>query len=336
MSTVRKSVRQTSVSVDDATRSKPIALQAEELALLTMTDSYLAELSRGLVTVRPGRELLVRKVRIGETTEASASSKTLQLVLVHGTCGTQAQYDFLLTALSTQVLDFNRNAQENVSLECLLYDCLGCGESAASTDMSDYARVQSCADLQALVDTETDPNLPLIFIGHSYGPNLFLNLTKPLPNAIGFVFLGSAIRTPSLPHLDGGHSIFRLPLLVLDCLQPSLNKAFVQQAVHPLNTEIQQLSSDECNHNSMFIAKAYHTQTQWTPPEQLVQVTNDKACLVIHGEDDLIIPIAAAQELANLVNAPMHAVSVASHLVMMEQPDKVASILWRFLRETCI
>ena len=292
---------------------------------------------RGLVAVRPGRSLLVRKVRLGNAISVP-STKTLQLVLVHGTCGTQAQYDFLLASLSIQVQELNETANERkVSLECLLYDCLGCGESAVSTNLMDYTRDESCADLQALVATHTDPKLPLIFVGHSYGPNLFLNLAEPaLPNVMAYVFLGSAVRTPSLPHPDGGHSIFCLPLFLLKCLQPSLNKAFVQQAVHPRNTKIQQLSLDECQHNVMGIAKAYHTQTQWTRPDRVLQVTHDKPCLVIHGEDDLIIPICAAQELANLLEAPLFAVSVASHLVMMEQPDEVASILWRFLLDKCL
>jgi pimeloyl-ACP methyl ester carboxylesterase len=67
-----------------------------------------------------------------------------------------------------------------------------------------------------------------------------------------------------------------------------------------------------------------------------VQVTRNKPCLVIHGQDDQILPIAAAQELANLVNAPLQDISVASHLLMMEQPDKVASILLEFIVEKCI
>jgi pimeloyl-ACP methyl ester carboxylesterase len=299
--------------------------------MTTRLDEHFA----GLVTVRPGRTLFVRKVRIGGEKQ-SLPSKTLQLVLVHGTCGTQEQYDRLLMSLSEQMKHSSNTNSYGLKLKCLLYDWMGCGQSPILRHQGDYAREETCQDLQALIATETDSTLPILFIGHSYGPNIFLNLSTPLPNVVGYVFLGSAARTPSLLHPDGGHPIFRLPLFILRCLQPSLNKAFVQQAVHPQNVEIMQLSSNECNHNDMFMAKAYHTQSRWTSTEQVVQVTRNKPCLVIHGQDDQILPIAAAQELANLVNAPLQDISVASHLLMMEQPDKVASILLEFIVEKCI
>ncbi|GKY97019.1 hypothetical protein MPSEU_000660700 [Mayamaea pseudoterrestris] len=301
--------------------------------------SAFEETFTGIVNVRPGRELFVRKVRIGRGeschTETAPAKKILQVVFVHGTCATQAQYEYLLASVAK--MSQSESKYSGIQLDCLLYDLLACGQSPMSRRYSDYARSETCQDLQALLAAHTDPNLPILFIGHSYGPTIFLYLdSKSLANVLGYVFIGSAVRTPSFSRQDGGHQIFVLPLFILRCLQKSLNKAFVKQAVHPDNIEIQQLSLDECFHNDMFMAKAYHTQSRWTTPEQAVKVIKNKPCLVIHGADDGIISITAAQELANLLKTPLHDVAMASHLVMMEQPDKVASLILDFIVDKCI
>lgn len=111
-----------------------------------------------------------------------------------------------------------------------------------------------------------------------------------------------------------------------------MSKAFVKQAVHPNNKETQELSASECNHNDMFMVKAYHCSTRWVSTEVAARALDSKPCLVIHGHDDQIIPLHAGQELANLLQSPLVVIDEASHLVMMEQPRRVALKVLEFIK----
>ena len=286
--------------------------------------AHVKDMFAGLVAVTPERWLYVRKVSIVGS-KGRGNKRTIQLVFVHGLCGTQSQFDMLLSVLSAEL----SSHLPSFDFDCILYDWMGCGQSHSSAKWSDYSQNETCADLQVILATQTDTSKPTVMIGHSYGPSMFLHIKSP--NVIGYVFLSSAVRTPSLMHLDGGHPIFQLPVFLLQCLQSTLNRAFVKDAVHPDNTCVREMALLECKSNDMFMAKAYHSQTRWTTQQQLLNKVKKTPCLIIHGVDDKIISIAAGQELANLVQAKLHPISKASHLVMMEQPTEVAALLLDFL-----
>lgn len=80
---------------------------------------------------------------------------------------------------------------------------------------------------------------------------------------------------------------------------------------------------------------------------------------MVHGADDVIIPVAAGRSLATSLSTisstqqSEHAseesaaatsskvvdfvtVERARHLVMMEQPEEVARAIWKFLRPLCV
>lgn len=151
----------------------------------------------GLIPVRTGRELFVRKVRLfyeGDHNKRKSigSPPKLQVVFIHGLCGTQSQFDPQLDELWEALSEKIRS--ESLLLDCLLYDWMGCGESPVSSVWKDYSRDETCSDLQALLTAHTDRSVPLLFVGHSYGPNIVLNLNSSmLLNAMGYVFIGSGV-----------------------------------------------------------------------------------------------------------------------------------------------
>jgi pimeloyl-ACP methyl ester carboxylesterase len=345
-----------------------------------------------LETVRPGRSLFVRKVRVGNVTGTNTNitnaedTTTLQIVCVHGTCASEQQYHSMLEALHQLILadtgseltydyDTNNESAHNVSMQCLLPDLLGCGQSppAAADSLSKnkdknmdnaYSNEAIMADLTALMETHVDPNLPVVMMGHSYACNVILPMLlsreKKNPmfqNLTACIFLSSAVRCPENPNLDGGHWMMRSPYvpdMLLNYLQPSMTNAFVEMAVHPDHTALRAQVKEASNGNSMKTARAYHRNHKWYAPEVF---DLGVPILVVHGAEDAIIPVAAGRSLAQSLSSVSSAdqtahlseqqwlptsnvefvtVERAKHLVMMEQPDEVARAVWKFLRPLCV
>lgn len=318
----------------------------------------LQEVRAGLETVRPGRKLFVRQVCLrqradddSDSTSGAAAAAALRIVFVHGTCATERQFQLLLDAMDRQICARNAGTEKDLStltsIHCLLYDLVGCGQSPPFIDIPGnqwdaYATEESMADMLALLEkycVGDDKKLPTILLGHSYGPNLFLRLLEKhtrLPTLIdlqGIILMSTAVRCPHLTQPDGGHVIMRLPIVVLNCLKSFLTEAFIRMAVHPSHGELQQAVRQDSNSNSMQVAKAYHRHMIWAPTSVLQTTFMKQApVLIVHGVDDGIISVQCAHYLANqLPQSQFVSVDHASHLIMMEEPERAASSVLEFL-----
>lgn len=269
----------------------------------------------GLVEVRPPRrQLYVRNQRLG------TNEPKLQLLFVHGLLSTEVWWQPVIEKL-------------DVDASCLAYDMLGCGQSSKTEDQWEaYSNKENQQDLLCLIERFTSPELPLVIIGHSYGPSIVLPVLDKIPNLTAFVFLSSAVRTPGLVLPDGGHPLMRLPVPVLQCLQPALSKAFVEAAVHPENVDVRLESERHNKGDNLYIAKAYHRQTKWASVQDLDNCQKIPT-LVLHAADDAVIPIQAGQELANsLADSRFVILKRSRHLTMLEEPEVVANEMSTFLR----
>jgi pimeloyl-ACP methyl ester carboxylesterase len=271
----------------------------------------------GLETIRPGRNLHCRRQHLG-------SSKPLaNLVFVHGTCASSAQYDRLLEALD----------DGSISCNCFLYDAIGCGKSPIDQEWKAYHTDESVKDLEAILDDEK--SLPTILIGHSYAPTIFmryLHRKQSNNNIKGCILLSTAIHGGPLRVPDGGHPVFRLPVFILECVQPSLTKSFLQLAYHPnCDPALLEAAKDANNSNSMFVAKAYHRHHQFATVEE-AKALQHLPVLILHGQDDGIVPVeGGGQHVADVVQTNCVVISGASHQVMEERPKEVAEAMSRFL-----
>ena len=174
----------------------------------------------GLVEVRPGRILFHRTEILGSST----APPKLQMVLLHGTCASSSQYNSLLQALSGILEE---------SVVCHLFDSISCGKSPQVREWEAYHTDQAVLDLAAIMEKQVDTSLPTLIIGHSYAPTIIIRCFSRhgIPTNIkGCMFLSSGISGPMNPIPDGGHPIFRLPVVILQCLQPSLTKSFLKLA----------------------------------------------------------------------------------------------------------
>ena len=277
-----------------------------------------------LIEVRPGRILFHRS----ETLGSSTSPPKMQMLLLHGTCASSSQYNSLLQALSGILEE---------SIICHRFDAISCGNSPLVQEWEAYHTDQAVLDLAAITEKEIDTSLPTVIIGHSYAPTTIIRFfhRHGIPsNMKGCIFLSSGISGPVNPIPDGGHPIFRLPVVILRCLQPSLTKSFLKLAYHPKTSQTLIEEASKSNHgNDMYMVKAYHRHHQWATNEECTAL-HGVPVLIIHGKDDKILPLEAGMHLADVVHATrIITVDEASHQVMEEKQVDVAQHIVTFIAE---
>ena len=293
----------------------------------------VSEKTAQLMEARQGRNFFIRKVLIGSAWQ----NPSLTLVALHGTCATQSQYNLVLMALDEPL------SNAGVSIVCWLYDNVGCGQSPVLDEWDAYSNEEFADDLRAILMNITFKDeyldLPVVLMGHSYSPTIVLEmLNRGLPvdnlNLAGFVFVGSAIRAQSnaLKMEDGGHPIMKLPVFILNCLQNMLSESFLQLALcKDCPADLRERCRQQNNANGMAMAKATHRHHKWATSEDLKSLLNIPV-LVIHGTEDGILSPQCSEEIAKeLPNASLILIEKASHLVMLEQPTKMANALSDFL-----
>mmetsp|Transcript_17483 Transcript_17483/g.29036 ORF Transcript_17483/g.29036 Transcript_17483/m.29036 type:complete len:293 (-) Transcript_17483:2985-3863(-) len=283
-----------------------------------------------LIEIRPGRTIYYRnELLTGPNKQPTAP--TFQLVFLHGTCASSLQYDGLLRSLASGL-------PAGTVLDCHLYDAISCGKSPLLKDWEAYHTDQSVLDLKAIVDTKLDKSIPTIFVGHSYAPSVIIRYlhSHGVPsNAKGCIFLSSAMAGDLNPIPNGGHPIFMLPVFLLQCLQPSMTKSFVELAYHPnTSADLIQAANESNSGNDMYMAKAHHTHHLWITSDECASLHEKVAILVLHGKQDRILPADAGQCLADSVKAKRFVeVEETSHQVMEEKPAEVARHILDLLKE---
>ena len=290
-----------------------------------------------LRAVRPGRTLFVRKVVLG----SPSSNPALNMLAVHGTCATQTQYTPVLEALDGP-LD-----KANLSVAVWLYDNVGCGLTPELPEWDAYSNENFALDLRAiLVDMvlkDDKDRRPCVLMGHSYAPTILLEMLNQSPSIdhfqlSGFIFVGSAVRSLTKDQKDtlmsdGGHPIMRLPVFILNCLQPILSKSFLDMALCPdCDPALREKCNQENQSGSMWFAKATHRHHKWATTNDIL-VLEKVPILILHGAEDAVISPQSSQVIsAALPQSELVFVEKASHLVMLEQPEKMAAEIFDFLK----
>lgn len=214
------------------------------------------------------------------------------------------------------------------------YDWLGCGRSAKPEDWKAYDCDELLEDLAAVHDQfcTKSGSASSFIVGHSYGVHLVCQLALRLQTSghtpTGLILMGGALTVPE------GHPIFRLPVRLLDRLQPSLTTSFLRLALAPgADPELVADQEAACNSNPMYMCKAYYRQMRNADAHGISRLT--APTLVIHGEVDGVLPVAGAVALAKAIPTAGEPVIVpaASHNVMLEQPAEVARHIARFIAE---
>lgn len=340
--------------IDDALPVNTVKTSCRELkeGRLDLITNELSE----IIEYRKGRKIHQRTITLSPSFITSnkdtennlrRASTLIQILYVHGLCAGSFQYNSLVDAIGNQLLQQQTDVENNMLLgiQNTLFDALGFGGSSSHDplDWNAYSEEESAKDLKYIFQCLAHKG-PTYIIAHSYGVSQVLRLIcelsssnnnnkTSLDNLSGIICLSGAIMGGVKPDIciNRGLPIFGLPVFALKLLQPELSAKFVQQAYYPSSpTKLKDSAWEYHSNSNMNIIKAYHRQTNWATiyDAALVMVKS----LVIHGEDDLVVPLQCGKHLAtSLINSNFVVVPETRHQVFEEKPEFVAKKIIAFI-----
>lgn len=295
-----------------------------------MIQEVLAE----IIEVRPGRRIFCRHWVLGDEgiSATQTCTNTINLVCVHGTAASQEQFLPLWKALNDLM-----TPSDKIRIHCLSFDAIGCGNSPKLKEELAYQDSEHVNDLEALTKKYLDLQFKTFFLGHSYGPTwIFKYLQQRRKKQQDFmapvILIGSGLRCDELK--VGGPALFRLPVFILNCLQPLLSSSFMKIGfsswTHKNNPKLISEALKGNNQNDMQVCSYYYRAHAW-----LSEVENVKSrpALILHGVEDGVVPLKCGQQLANHLKTSLVSIENASHMVHLEQTNEVAKHVWSFLQK---
>lgn len=199
-------------------------------------------------------------------------------------------------------------------------------------------------DLEFVLRSLLACSVPLFIVAHSYATSQVIKLvTTKLEEAErlhirGAVFIGGALKdcpdsTVRMKSKDGGLALFYLPHYLLQMLQPTMSKSFVESAFHPnfTNETVKSNALRLCNNNSMRICQAFYQQKRYATSDDAKKFTIPT--LVLHGQDDQILPKIGGEHLASSLPCCVDFLTFpdTSHQVFEEEPALVGDAIFQFI-----
>ncbi|XP_005534024.1 PREDICTED: abhydrolase domain-containing protein 8 [Pseudopodoces humilis] len=170
-----------------------------------------------------------------------------------------------------------------------------------------------------------------ILVGHSYGVSFCTFLAHEYPELVHKVIMinggGPTALEPSLC------SIFNLPPCVLHCLAPCLAWSFLRAGFARQGAKEKQLLKEGNAFNvSSFVLRATMSGQYWPEGDELYHAELAVPVLLVHGMHDKFVPVEEDQRMAEiLLIAFLKVIDEGSHMVMLECPDTVNTLLHEFV-----
>ncbi|XP_027025847.1 protein ABHD8 [Tachysurus fulvidraco] len=169
-----------------------------------------------------------------------------------------------------------------------------------------------------------------ILIGHSYGVSFCTFLAHEYPDQVHKVVMinggGPTALEPSLC------SVFNLPSCVLNWLSPCLSWSFLMAGfAHHGQKEKKLLKEKNAFNVSSFVLRSMMNGQYWPEGDEVYHAELTVPILLVHGMYDRFVPIQEDQHMAEiLLLGFLKIIEEGSHMVMMECPDAVNTLLHEF------
>ncbi|KAJ3594443.1 hypothetical protein NHX12_003750 [Muraenolepis orangiensis] len=263
---------------------------------------------------KPKRTVLINSQR--EISSCKGTHRDVALFFVHGVGGS-------LDIWGSQLDFFSR-----LGYEVIAPDLAGHGASKAPQIAAAYTFYALAEDLRAIFKRYARKRN--ILIGHSYGVSFCTFLAHEYPDLVHKVVMvnggGPTALEPSLC------SIFQLPSCVLHCLSPCLAWSFLKAGFARQGAKEKQLLKQGNAFNvSPFVLRAMMSGQYWPEGDEVYHAELTVPILLVHGMCDKFVPMDEDQRMAEiLLFAFLKVIEEGSHMVMMECPDTVNTLLHEF------
>ncbi|NXY20346.1 ABHD8 protein, partial [Atrichornis clamosus] len=213
--------------------------------------------------------------------------------------------------------------------EVVAPDLAGHGCSSAPQIAAAYTFYALAEDMRAVFKRYAKKRN--ILIGHSYGVSFCTFLAHEYPELVHKVIMinggGPTALEPSLC------SIFNMPTCVLHCLSPCLAWSFLKAGFARQGAKEKQLLKEGNAFNvSSFVLRAMMSGQYWPEGDEVYHAELAVPVLLVHGMHDKFVPVEEDQRMAEiLLIAFLKVIDEGSHMVMMECPDTVNTLLHEFV-----
>ncbi|XP_050841897.1 protein ABHD8 [Serinus canaria] len=225
--------------------------------------------------------------------------------------------------------DMGHEFFSKLGYEVVAPDLAGHGCSSAPPVAAAYTFYALAEDMRAVFKRYAKKRN--ILIGHSYGVSFCTFLAHEYPELVHKVIMinggGPTALEPSLC------SIFNLPPCVLHCLSPCLAWSFLKAGFARQGAKEKQLLKEGNAFNvSSFVLRATMSGQYWPEGDELYHAELAVPVLLVHGMHDKFVPIEEDQRMAEiLLIAFLKVIDEGSHMVMLECPDTVNTLLHEFV-----
>ncbi|KAJ7986229.1 hypothetical protein DPEC_G00337790 [Dallia pectoralis] len=263
---------------------------------------------------KPKRMLVIDSER--KITSCKETHVDVALFFIHGVGGS-------LDIWGSQLDFFSR-----LGYEVIAPDLAGHGASSAPKIAAAYTFYALAEDIRAIFRRYARKRN--ILIGHSYGVSFCTFLAHEYPDQVHKVVMinggGPTALEPSLC------SIFNLPTCVLHCLSPCLSWSFLKAGFAHQGKKEKQLLKDRNAFNvSSFVLRAMMSGQYWPEGDEVYHAEITVPILLVHGMYDKFVPVEEDQRMAEiLLLAFLKIINEGSHMVMMECPENVNTLLHEF------
>uniref|UniRef100_A0A8C0AKX0 Protein ABHD8 n=1 Tax=Bos mutus grunniens TaxID=30521 RepID=A0A8C0AKX0_BOSMU len=213
--------------------------------------------------------------------------------------------------------------------EVVAPDLAGHGASSAPQVAAAYTFYALAEDMRAIFKRYAKKRN--VLIGHSYGVSFCTFLAHEYPDLVHKVIMinggGPTALEPSLC------SVFNMPTCVLHCLSPCLAWSFLKAGFARQGAKEKQLLKEGNAFNvSSFVLRAMMSGQYWPEGDEVYHAELTVPVLLVHGMHDKFVPVEEDQRMAEiLLLAFLKLIDEGSHMVMLECPETVNTLLHEFL-----
>ncbi|XP_041365904.1 uncharacterized protein LOC121380927, partial [Gigantopelta aegis] len=246
----------------------------------------------------------------------------------HDSCSIQDLVLFFLHGVggSSDIWKPQLNYFSSLGYEIVAPDLIGHGLSSAPRNQSAYHFDEILADLTAVFDKNC--NRKNVIIAHSYGCSFAAVLGRHRSRRVTkLVLISGGSPTPLCPQ----PGVFTLPLCMLACLRPCVQCRYKKGALN--STKEPAIPPEEAFAIPTYVLQ--HTMNGQIWPEGDEFFHNWLMCpaLLIYGLRDQLISLEEEKDMEEAIyDSHLEVIEDASHMVMIEVPDKVNDLIHTFLQ----